>query len=150
PPAAPTRNSSGNAEMSWNAEMSGNTELTSVDPAGLGETGRGDAGQDRVIHSLLDPYAKLVDSPAARRLSLESPRSLWLVTGGALDLFAVAAEGDGDWTFVGRLEPGTLMPGSVPGPYHSLFGRLPPSCTLARLKVADLARVQRDAWAANR
>ena len=104
-------------------------------------------GQDRELGSLLAPYAKPVDGRTAK---LESPGTLWLVTGGPMDLFAVAAEGRGDWTFLGRLEPGALLPGSVPGPDHSLFGRPQAGCALARLKLADLARVQHEEWAANR
>src|SRR5438046_7689836 len=108
------------------------------------------ASEDREIQSLLAPYATAVDCTTARRLPLESPRTLWLVTDGALDVFAVADEGDGDWTFLGRLEPGMLMLGSVPEQSHSLFGRPRAGCGLARLKVSDLARIQGEQWAANR
>ncbi|GAA2059715.1 NHLP bacteriocin export ABC transporter permease/ATPase subunit [Streptomyces albiaxialis] len=56
-------------------------------------------------------------------MALEGPHVLWLVAQGAMDVFAVGAEGQGQWHYLGRLEAGTLLLGPVEGPRHTLVGR---------------------------
>jgi hypothetical protein len=68
--------------------------------------------QDPVLGAL-GHLGEAVDCAGLRSLSLEGPQVLWLVAGGALDLFAVDAAQQGHWHFLGRLEPGTLLLGPV-------------------------------------
>jgi NHLM bacteriocin system ABC transporter ATP-binding protein len=69
---------------------------------------------------------------------LEGPVVLWLVTQGALDLFAVDAAQQGHWHHLGRLEPGSLLLGPVPGPQHTLVGRPVRGCVLRRIALREL------------
>ncbi|MFD7923529.1 NHLP bacteriocin export ABC transporter permease/ATPase subunit [Streptomyces sp. NPDC059740] len=73
-----------------------------------------------------------------RSLPLEGPQVLWLVVAGALDLFAVDAEVDGHWHFLGRLEVGAALPGPVTGPRHTLVGRPAQDCALRRIPLREL------------
>ncbi|MFD7227886.1 NHLP bacteriocin export ABC transporter permease/ATPase subunit [Streptomyces sp. NPDC059881] len=79
-----------------------------------------------------------VDCSGLRSLSLEGPQVLWLVVGGALDLFAVDAVQQGHWHFLGRLETGTLLLGPVEGPQHTLVGRPLQGCVLRRIPLREL------------
>ncbi|MDQ0797848.1 NHLP bacteriocin export ABC transporter permease/ATPase subunit [Streptomyces sp. B1I3] len=79
-----------------------------------------------------------IDCTGLRSLSLEGPQVLWLVVGGALDLFAVDAAAQGHWHFLGRLEPGTLVLGPVEGPQHTLVGRPLRECALRRIPLREL------------
>ncbi|MEU6083844.1 NHLP bacteriocin export ABC transporter permease/ATPase subunit [Streptomyces sp. NPDC047108] len=79
-----------------------------------------------------------VDCAGLRSLSLEGPHVLWLVVGGAIDLFAVDAQAQGHWHFLGRLEPGTLLLGPVEGPQHTLVGRPLQGCVLRRIQLREL------------
>ncbi|MGW1884945.1 NHLP bacteriocin export ABC transporter permease/ATPase subunit [Streptomyces sp. NPDC001970] len=89
-----------------------------------------------------------VDCTGLRSLSLEGPQVLWLVVGGALDLFAVDAVQQGHWHFLGRLETGTLLLGPVEGPQHTLVGRPLQGCALRRIPLRELYRPQEyaDPW----
>ncbi|MEV7404177.1 NHLP bacteriocin export ABC transporter permease/ATPase subunit [Streptomyces sp. NPDC091267] len=96
-------------------------------------------GQDPVIGAL-GALGEPVDCAGLRSLSLEGPQVLWLVVGGALDLFAVDAAEQGHWHFLGRLEPGTLVLGPVEGPQHTLVGRPLQECVLRRIPLRELYR----------
>lgn len=96
-------------------------------------------GQDPVIGALGGLGAP-IDCTGLRSLSLEGPQVLWLVVGGALDLFAVDALEQGHWHFLGRLEPGTLVLGPVEGPQHTLVGRPLQECVLRRIPLRELYR----------
>ncbi|MGW2559364.1 NHLP bacteriocin export ABC transporter permease/ATPase subunit [Streptomyces sp. NPDC001514] len=89
-----------------------------------------------------------VDCSGLRSMSLEGPQVLWLVVGGALDLFAVDAAQQGHWHFLGRLEAGTLLLGPVEGPQHTLVGRPLQGCALRRIPLRELYRPQEyaDQW----
>ena len=89
------------------------------------------------------PWAALgapVDCAGLRSVPLEGPQVLWLVMGGALDLFAVDAAQEGHWHFLGRLEAGTLLLGPVEGPAHTLLGRPSQDCLLRRIALRELYR----------
>ncbi|WP_328631566.1 NHLP bacteriocin export ABC transporter permease/ATPase subunit [Streptomyces sp. NBC_00356] len=79
-----------------------------------------------------------VDCTDLRSLPLEGPHVLWLVAGGALDLFAVDAQSQGHWHFLGRLEPGTLLLGPVEGTQHTLVGRPLSGCSVRRIPLREL------------
>ncbi|MFJ8822788.1 NHLP bacteriocin export ABC transporter permease/ATPase subunit [Streptomyces sp. NPDC102467] len=79
-----------------------------------------------------------VDCTGLRSLPLEGPQVLWLVVGGALDLFAVDAHSQGHWHFLGRLEPGTLLLGPVEGTQHTLVGRPLTGCAMRRIPLREL------------
>ncbi len=79
-----------------------------------------------------------VDCVSGRSMPLEGPHVLWLVTAGAMDLFAVDAAQQGHWHFLGRLEPGTLVLGPVQGPQHTLTGRPLRECALRRIELREL------------
>ncbi|ALC24961.1 NHLP bacteriocin export ABC transporter permease/ATPase subunit [Streptomyces pristinaespiralis] len=92
---------------------------------------------DAVLHALGGLGAP-VDTTGLRSLHLEGPQVMWLVVGGALDLFAVDAAEEGHWHFLGRLEPGTLLLGPVEGPRHTLTGRPSQDCLLRRIPLREL------------
>ncbi|MEV0371284.1 NHLP bacteriocin export ABC transporter permease/ATPase subunit [Streptomyces sp. NPDC050636] len=94
---------------------------------------------DAVTHALGGLGAP-VDCTGLRSVPLEGPHVLWLVTGGALDLFAVDAAQEGHWHFLGRLEAGTLLLGPVAGPQHTLLGRPSQNCLLRRIPLRELPR----------
>jgi NHLM bacteriocin system ABC transporter ATP-binding protein len=102
--------------------------------------GQGVQGEnDAVIHALGGLGAP-VDRAGLRSLALEGPQVLWLVVGGALDLFAVDAAQQGHWHFLGRLEAGALLLGPVEGPLHTLVGRPSQDCALRRIPLRELYR----------
>jgi NHLM bacteriocin system ABC transporter, ATP-binding protein len=72
------------------------------------------------------------------RLDLEGPQVLWLVTAGAMDLFAVDAAEQGHWHHLGRLEAGSLLLGPVTGPQHTLVGRPLRDCEVRRIGLREL------------
>ncbi|MFF3325164.1 NHLP bacteriocin export ABC transporter permease/ATPase subunit [Streptomyces sp. NPDC002889] len=92
---------------------------------------------DPVLHAL-GTLGTPVDCTGAGSLHLEGPHVLWLIVGGALDLFAVDAAAQGHWHFLGRLEPGTLLLGPVEGPQHTLVGRPAQGCLLHRIPLREL------------
>ncbi|MFE9680139.1 NHLP bacteriocin export ABC transporter permease/ATPase subunit [Streptomyces sp. NPDC006285] len=81
-----------------------------------------------------------VDGSGLTRLGLEGPHVLWLVAAGAMDLFAVDADGQGHWHHLGRLEAGALLLGPVTGPRHTLVGRPLRGCVLRRVELRELQR----------
>lgn len=85
-----------------------------------------------------------------RSMSLEGPQVLWLVVAGAMDLFAVDAQRQGRWHYLGRLDRGTLLLGPVDGPQHTLVGRPLEGCELRRIELRSLYQPQySDEWAYN-
>ncbi|MEV8531443.1 NHLP bacteriocin export ABC transporter permease/ATPase subunit [Streptomyces sp. NPDC051211] len=94
---------------------------------------------DAVIHALGGLGAP-VDCGGLRSLALEGPQVLWLVVAGALDLFAVDPVQQGQWHFLGRSEPGTLLLGPVEGTQHTLVGRPSQGCLLRRIALRELYR----------
>jgi NHLM bacteriocin system ABC transporter ATP-binding protein len=97
------------------------------------------AAQDPVL-ATLGGLGTPVDTTELRNLRLEGPQVLWLVVAGGLDLFAVDAAQQGQWHFLGRLEPGTLLLGPVEGPQHTLVGRPLRGCALRRIPLRALHR----------
>ncbi|MGW8604806.1 NHLP bacteriocin export ABC transporter permease/ATPase subunit [Streptomyces sp. NPDC055893] len=79
-----------------------------------------------------------LDCTGMRSLSLEGPLVLWLVVEGELDLFATDAAQEGNWHFLGRLAPGTLLLGPAEGPNHTLIGRPLQGCLLRRVELREL------------
>ncbi|MCX4705611.1 NHLP bacteriocin export ABC transporter permease/ATPase subunit [Streptomyces sp. NBC_01373] len=79
-----------------------------------------------------------VDCVGLSRIDLEGPQVLWLVAAGAVDLFAVDAEGQGHWHHLGRLEAGSLLLGPVPGPQHTLVARPLRDCVVRRINLREL------------
>ncbi|MEU1226108.1 NHLP bacteriocin export ABC transporter permease/ATPase subunit [Streptomyces sp. NPDC005828] len=90
------------------------------------------------VVAALGALGTAVDCTGLRSFALEGPHVLWLVVGGALDLFAVDAARLGPWHFLGRLEPGTLLLGPVDGPTHTLIGRPAQGCLLRRVELREL------------
>ncbi|OEJ28274.1 NHLP bacteriocin export ABC transporter permease/ATPase subunit [Streptomyces agglomeratus] len=111
--------------------------MSSVHPAAV--DGGGAAVPDTVTYALGGLGAP-VDCAGLRSLPLEGPQVLWLVVGGALDLFAVDAAQQGHWHFLGRLEAGALLLGPVEGPQHTLLGRPSQDCLLRRIPLRELYR----------
>ncbi|MGW7368720.1 NHLP bacteriocin export ABC transporter permease/ATPase subunit [Streptomyces sp. NPDC054841] len=101
-----------------------------------------------MVLAALGGLGRQVDCSGLRSLSLEGPQVLWLVVGGALDLFAVDAVQQGHWHFLGRLETGTLLLGPVEGPQHTLVGRPLQGCVLRRIPLRELHQPSgyADAW----
>jgi ATP-binding cassette subfamily C protein len=79
-----------------------------------------------------------MDCAGFSRLDLEGPQVLWLVAGGALDLFAVDAGHQGHWHHLGRLEAGSLLLGPVAGPQHTLVARPLRDCVVHRIELREL------------
>jgi NHLM bacteriocin system ABC transporter ATP-binding protein len=79
---------------------------------------------------------------ADRFLVLDDLRRVLLVESGAVDLFAVRIKDGaptGRWNFLCRLDAGSVLVGSPPGPRHGIIGRPLPD---ARLSYIDLAHLQ--------
>ncbi|MER6084746.1 NHLP bacteriocin export ABC transporter permease/ATPase subunit [Streptomyces sp. NPDC001833] len=76
---------------------------------------------------------------SVRHISLNEKNSLWIVSAGAFDLFAVDTDGSGRWTPVGRLTPGTALLAPTTGPRHALVARPLAEAQMLRLSVKDLA-----------
>ncbi|MER7875380.1 NHLP bacteriocin export ABC transporter permease/ATPase subunit [Streptomyces solisilvae] len=107
-------------------------------------------GGDAVVQAL-GALGTPVDCAGLRSLPLEGPQVLWLVVGGALDLFAVDAAEEGQWHFLGRLETGAALPGPVEGPRHTLLGRPSQDCLVRRIPLRELYRPEAyDAYGAAR
>ncbi|GAA2783459.1 NHLP bacteriocin export ABC transporter permease/ATPase subunit [Streptomyces rameus] len=94
-------------------------------------------GGDLVLGALGSLGTRL-DCAGLGRLDLQGPQVLWLVTAGALDLFAVDAAGQGHWHHLGRLEPGALLLGPVTGPQHTLVARPVRDCVVHRVSLREL------------
>ncbi|MFF3736847.1 NHLP bacteriocin export ABC transporter permease/ATPase subunit [Streptomyces sp. NPDC002566] len=91
-----------------------------------------------VVLAALGTMGAPVDCAGAGRLDLEGPQVLWLVAGGALDLFAVDAGQQGHWHHLGRLEAGALLLGPVAGPHHTLVARPLRDCVVRRIDLREL------------
>ncbi|TMU99517.1 NHLP bacteriocin export ABC transporter permease/ATPase subunit [Streptomyces sp. DASNCL29] len=109
--------------------------MASVHPAAAVAADGGDA-----VVQALGALGAPVDCAGLRSLPLEGPQVLWLVVGGALDLFAVDAAEEGQWHFLGRLETGAALPGPVEGPRHTLLGRPSQDCQVRRIPLRELYR----------
>jgi ATP-binding cassette subfamily C protein len=92
---------------------------------------------DLVLGALGSLGARM-DCAGFSRLDLEGPQVLWLVAGGALDLFAVDAGHQGHWHHLGRLEAGSLLLGPVAGPQHTLVARPLRDCVVHRIELREL------------
>ncbi|BDM69032.1 NHLP family bacteriocin export ABC transporter permease/ATPase subunit [Streptomyces nigrescens] len=98
------------------------------------------SGETDAVTQALGGLGAPVDCAGLRSVPLEGPHVLWLVTAGALDLFAVDAAAEGHWHFLGRLEPGALLLGPVDGPQHTLLGRPSQDCAVRRIPLRELPR----------
>ncbi|MER7400207.1 NHLP bacteriocin export ABC transporter permease/ATPase subunit [Streptomyces sp. NPDC000151] len=115
--------------------------MTTPHPAATGT-----AADDTVLGAL-GGLGTEVDCTGLRSLPLEGPHVLWLVTGGAMDLFAVDAAQQGHWYFLGRLAPGTLLLGPVEGPQHTLVARPLQGCAVRRIQLRELFRPEHGGYA---
>lgn len=97
------------------------------------------------------PLERLGEAVAcdARSIPLAAPKTLWLVTGGSLDLFAVDTTG-GRWHHVGTIEAGTVLCAPIQGPRHTLVARPLEDAALRRIRISELGAAQREQWAAHR
>ncbi|WP_053851089.1 NHLP bacteriocin export ABC transporter permease/ATPase subunit [Streptomyces sp. NRRL B-24085] len=96
------------------------------------------AHEGDVVLGALGQMGARVDCAGFSRIDLEGPQVLWLVVSGAVDLFAVDAEQQGHWHHLGRLEPGALLLGPVPGPQHTLVARPLRDCVVHRIGLREL------------
>ncbi|GAA0491939.1 NHLP bacteriocin export ABC transporter permease/ATPase subunit [Streptomyces olivaceiscleroticus] len=115
--------------------------MTTSHPAAAGT-----AADDSVLHAL-GGLGTEADLTGLRNLPLEGPHVLWLVTAGAMDLFAVDAAQQGHWYFLGRLAPGTVLLGPVEGPQHTLVGRPLQGCAVRRIALRELFRPEYGGYA---
>ena len=99
--------------------------------------------------ALIGGVGDLIDTTDGA-VALQGRDVLWLVTAGAMDVFAVDAVRGGRWQFLGRLEAGAMTTGAVRGAGHTLVGRPLEGCELRRVLFADIARAQRAEWFASR
>ncbi|MGM0363611.1 NHLP bacteriocin export ABC transporter permease/ATPase subunit, partial [Streptomyces griseoaurantiacus] len=102
-------------------------------------------GEDLVLSALGGLGTPLDRVADGSRLDLDGPQVLWLVTAGALDLYAVDAAARGHWHHLGRLEPGALLLGPVAGPRHTLVARPVRDCAVRRIALRELYRQQETA-----
>src|SRR5215510_2794087 len=79
-------------------------------------------GGERVV-DLLEEYGEAVECSTVSRVDLDGRNVLWMVTAGAMDLFAVDAGQHGRWHYLGRLDGGTIVDVSIKCPRHTLLGR---------------------------
>jgi len=89
--------------------------------------------------TLLAEFGEAIDCRTTRQIMLGGRHTLWLVAGGALDLFAVDTIETGPWQFLGRVEVGTIIVGSFREARHVLAGRPEEECVLRRLPIRELA-----------
>ncbi|MFC9931436.1 NHLP bacteriocin export ABC transporter permease/ATPase subunit [Streptomyces sp. NPDC127190] len=95
-------------------------------------------GEGDLVLGALGSMGARLDCAGYNRLDLEGPQVLWLVTAGALDLYAVDAAQQGHWHHLGRLEAGTLLLGPVAGPEHTLVARPVRDCVVHRIGLREL------------
>ncbi|GHI03709.1 ABC transporter [Streptomyces cellostaticus] len=95
-------------------------------------------GEGDLVLGALGSMGTRIDCAGFNRLDLEGPQVLWLVAGGALDLFAVDAAQQGHWHHLGRLEAGSLLLGPVAGPQHTLVARPVRDCVVHRVNLREL------------
>ncbi|MFJ8185662.1 NHLP bacteriocin export ABC transporter permease/ATPase subunit [Streptomyces sp. NPDC096105] len=91
-----------------------------------------------VVLGALGALGTPVDCSGSGRLDLEGPQVLWLIASGAVDLFAVDAGQQGHWHHLGRLGAGSLVPGPVAGPAHTLVARPLRDCVVRRIALREL------------
>jgi NHLM bacteriocin system ABC transporter ATP-binding protein len=102
-------------------------------------------------HTLAD-LGEPVDLSTDRMFVLDSPHSVWLVDAGLIDVFAAAPSGGehaspfGRWHFMCRVGPGTILPGSPPGPRHVLVAKPLPGGRARKIPLADLRHAQEAHW----
>jgi len=96
------------------------------------------SGGADAVAAALGGLGEAVDLDGPGGLDLEGPQVLWLVAGGALDLFAVDSTAGGPWHFLGRAAQGTLLLGPVEGPRHTLTARPVGDCALRRIPLREL------------
>lgn len=96
------------------------------------------AHEGDVVLGALGQMGTRIDCAGFSRIDLEGPQVLWLVVSGAVDLFAVDADQQGHWHHLGRLEPGALLLGPVPGPQHTLVARPLRDCVVHRIGLREL------------
>ncbi|KFG71771.1 NHLP bacteriocin export ABC transporter permease/ATPase subunit [Streptomyces mutabilis] len=95
-------------------------------------------GQGDLVLGALGSLGTRLDCAGFGRLDLEGPQVLWLVASGAVDLFAVDAEEQGQWHHLGRLEAGSVLLGPVTGPQHTLVARPLRDCVVHRIGLREL------------
>jgi NHLM bacteriocin system ABC transporter ATP-binding protein len=95
-------------------------------------------GSVDAVVAALGGLGEPVDCDGVRSLALAGPQALWVVVAGAMDLFAVGADGQGRWHFLGRLEPGSVLLGPPQGPHHTLVGKPLPGCGVRRIALREL------------
>ncbi|MFJ8345501.1 NHLP bacteriocin export ABC transporter permease/ATPase subunit [Streptomyces sp. NPDC094153] len=98
------------------------------------------AGEPDLVVGALGSLGTPIDCSGFSRLDLAGPQELWLVTAGAVDLFAVDAVQQGHWHHLGRLEAGSLLLGPVTGPRHTLVARPLRDCVVRRIGLRELYR----------
>ena len=125
------------------------------------------AGGPSAFSDFFAQMAKPVSFGVDRTATMADSRTLSLVETGSLDLFAVdlgeilhgeallpRAGGElnlddspgasARWTYLCRVEAGTMMIGAPAGPRHSLLGRPLPGTRVSRLPMATLQRIPYD------
>jgi NHLM bacteriocin system ABC transporter ATP-binding protein len=112
-------------------------------------------------HALAD-LGEEVDLSASRTFVLDSPRSVWIVDEGLVDVFAAAPPSSGEsdsagsggdeaprfgrWHFLCRVGVGTILVGSPPGPRHALVAKPLPGGRARQITISDLRHAQEAHW----
>jgi NHLM bacteriocin system ABC transporter ATP-binding protein len=96
----------------------------------------GIAGPDLV--ALLADHGAEVDC-SQRHIRLTGCGNLWLAVDGELDLFAVDTSEAGQWHFIGRINPGTILLSPSAGSKHTLVLRPLRDARLRTLRVSEFA-----------
>jgi len=113
-------------------------------------------------HTLSD-MGEAVDTSETRTFVLDSPRSVWIVDEGLIDIFAAApasSEGTGEaghtgdrrlgrWHFMCRVGAGTILVGSPPGPRHVLVAKPLPGGRARKIPIGELRHAQEVHWTDN-
>jgi NHLM bacteriocin system ABC transporter ATP-binding protein len=121
------------------------------------------------LHALSD-LGEEVDLTSSRTFVLDSPRSVWIVDEGLIDVFAAApAHGEaagghggvvppgvssetdedgrfGRWHFMCRVGAGTILLGSPPGPRHVLVAKPLPGGRARKIGLGELHHAQTVHW----
>lgn len=83
-------------------------------------------------------------------IPLSAPKSVWLVTAGSFDLFAVPVKTGGRWHHVGTIEEGAVVCAPLPGPRHTLTARPLGQAALCRIRIGALIAAHREQWSTRR
>ena len=120
-------------------------------PAAAPATAPGCSGR----HALAD-LGEEVDLSSSRTFVLDSPRSVWVIDDGLVDVFAAAPVDSevpgghdrrfGRWHFVCRVGAGTILLGSPLGPRHVLVAKPLPGGRIRKIPLADLRHAQEVHW----